>query len=125
MKVKRLQLHIFGLYICLQDKDYKFSGLQSLNGMLCASTVAASKAELGYLREKQDLTFADKKNKTIFFDELNGLAEYLNEPQLLSEGIVDYKGYDLIAVPTILVKNPKTLVGMGDTISSLSLICAR
>lgn len=124
-KVKRLQLHIFGLYLCLQDKDYKFSGLQSLNGMLCASTVAASKAELGYLREKQDLTFADNKNKTIFFGELNNLAEHLKEPLLLSEGIAEYKGYDLIAVPTILVKNPKTLVGMGDTISSLSLICAR
>ena len=124
-KVKRLQLHIFGLYLCLQDKDYKFSGLQSLNGMLCASTVAASKAELGYLREKQDLMFADSKNKTIFFGELNNLAEHLKEPLLLSEGIAEYKGYDLIAVPTILVKNPKTLVGMGDTISSVSLICAR
>ena len=124
-KVKRLQLHIFGLYLCLQDKDYKFSGLQSLNGMLCASTVAASKAELGYLREKQDLMFADNKDNSIFFGELNDLSKHLKEPLLLSEGIVDYKGYDLIAVPTILVKNPKTLVGMGDTISSVSLICAR
>ena len=124
-KVKRLQLHIFGLYLCLQDKDYKFSGLQSLNGMLCASVAAASKAKLGYLREKQDLMFADNKDNSIFFGELNDLSKHLNEPLLLSEGIAEYKGYDLIAVPTILVKNPKTLVGMGDTISSLSLICAR
>ena len=86
---------------------------------------AASKAELGYLQKPQDLLFADSKNKTIFFGELNDLAEYLNEPQLLSEGIAEYKGYDLIAVPTVLIKNPKTLVGMGDTISSVSLICAR
>ena len=31
-------------------------------------------------------------------------------------------GYIVSAIPTILVDKPKTLVGMGDTISSVSLL---
>jgi len=125
-KVKRLQLHIFGLYVCLQDKDYKFTPKQSLKGMLCASVAAASKASLGYLQKPQDLTSALKTNGAkIHFAELQALAEYLNAPTLLSDGTAEYENFDLIATPTMLVESPKTLVGMGDTISSLSLICAR
>ncbi len=125
-KVKRLQLHIFGLYLCLQDKDYKFSPPQSLSGMLCASVAAASKAQFGYLNSLKDLTLSlSNKNMKIYFEELQNLAQYLHKPELLETGFSEYQGYDLITVPTILVDNPKTLVGMGDTISSLSLICAR
>jgi ADP-dependent phosphofructokinase/glucokinase len=125
-KVKRLQLHIFGLYLCLQDKDYKFSPPQSLSGMLCASVAAASKAQFGYLNSLKDLTLSLRnKNMKIYFEELQNLAQYLHKPELTENGFCEYLGYDLIAVPTILVDNPKTLVGMGDTISSLSLICAR
>jgi len=32
---------------------------------------------------------------------------------------------EIIAVPTIIIDNPITLVGMGDTISSISLVAAR
>ena len=124
-KVKRLQIHIFGLFICLQDKDYRFTSEQSLNGMLCAAVAAASKASLGYLQTPQDLTSVNLQNAKIYFAELENLAAYLHAPQLLSTGIIEYKNYNLIATPTILAEKPKTLVGMGDTISSLSLICAR
>jgi len=43
----------------------------------------------------------------------------------METGIVSNDKYDLIAVPTILIDKPKTLVGMGDTISSISLVGAR
>ena len=126
IKVKRIQLHFFGLYICVQDKDYKFSAAQSLNGMLCAAAVAASKASLGYLQNKQDLLASLEKNRAkICFSEIIKLSKHINSNALLSGGIAEYEGYDIIAVPTLLVENPKTLVGMGDTISSLSLVCAR
>ena len=44
--------------------------------------------------------------------------------QIRFTGIGEYAGYDVIAVPTILVEKPVTLVGMGDTISSVSLVGA-
>ena len=124
-KVKRIQLHMFGLYLCLQDTEYKFSGEQSLNGMLCASAAAASKAQLGYLRTSQDLLYSlNNDTPEIYLSELKNLAQYLNLPELLNKGHTNYKGYNLAAIPTMLVQKPKTLVGMGDTISSLSLVCA-
>ena len=73
-KVKRLQLHIFGLYVCLQDKDYKFSPKQTLNGMLCAATAAGSKASLGYLQKTEDLTYVLNNDcAKVYFDELRAL----------------------------------------------------
>ena len=56
--------------------------------------------------------------------ELRLLSEYIQNEKLLTDGIAEYNGYDVIAVPTILVEKPKTLVGMGDTISSISLVGA-
>ena len=44
---------------------------------------------------------------------------------LLTTGIFEGADFDVIAVPTILVDRPVTLVGMGDTISSVSLVAAR
>ena len=53
------------------------------------------------------------------------MSSYLKAPQLLSEGIIETEDARLIAVPTLIVAQPRTLVGMGDTISSVSLIGAR
>jgi ADP-dependent phosphofructokinase/glucokinase len=41
---------------------------------------------------------------------------------LAESGIVSTPLFDAVAVPTILIDQPITLVGMGDTISSLSLV---
>ena len=53
------------------------------------------------------------------------MAAFVNDEKLTETGIGGFEGYDVIAVPTILVEKPVTLVGMGDTISSISLITAR
>ena len=41
---------------------------------------------------------------------------------LAATGLLGGPDYDLIAVPTVIIPNPVTLVGMGDTISSVSLV---
>jgi ADP-dependent phosphofructokinase/glucokinase len=45
--------------------------------------------------------------------------------QLVEEGIFENDEIEIIAVPTIIIDKPITLVGMGDTISSISLVGAR
>ncbi len=122
--VKRVQLHMFGLYLTLQDKDFKVSREDNFKGMMAAAVVAASKAKTGEVD--------DKNVKAIKYDisdvgliELDSLATALGQPNLALNGIGRYKSWDLIAVPTILIEKPLTLVGMGDTISSISLIAAR
>ena len=126
LKTPRIQLHMFGLYLTLQDKDFKISPDSNLRGMMLAATVAAGKAGTGNINEAKNLLWAQGQEVSdVGLNELKDLGKYLGKPQLAETGFAEVEGYDLIGLPTILVDKPKTLVGMGDTISSISLIGAR
>ncbi|WP_461633240.1 hypothetical protein [Labilibaculum euxinus] len=53
------------------------------------------------------------------------VTNLFGDNQLLETGIFTNEKLEIIAVPTILIDKPVTLVGMGDTISSVSLVGAR
>lgn len=126
LKTPRIQLHMFGLYLTLQDKDFKISPDSNLRGMMLAATVAAGKAGTGNINEAKNLLWAQGQEVSdVGINELKDLGKYLGKPQLAETGFAEVEGYDLIGLPAILVDKPKTLVGMGDTISSISLIGAR
>ncbi len=126
IKAPRVQLHMFGLYITIQDKNFKISPEANLRGMMLAATVAAGKAGTGSINNPENLLWAQGQTVSdVGLNELRDLAQHLNKPELISSGITEIEGYDIIAIPTILVEKPVTLVGMGDTISSISLVGAR
>ena len=126
IKAPRIQLHMFGLYMTLQDKGFKITPKANLRGMMLAATVAASKAGTGNINKKENLLWAHGEQVSdVGLKELSDLANHLHKPELTETGITEVDGFDLIALPTILVEKPLTLVGMGDTISSLSLIGSR
>ena len=126
----RLQLHMFGLYVTLQKKSFKVSPKQNLNGMQLAAVIAAAKAGTGAIDDYETLLWAkDLEVSDVGLNELKDLSNLVEKNSetktLMETGIVSNDKYDLIAVPTILIDKPKTLVGMGDTISSISLVGAR
>lgn len=129
-KCARMQLHMFGLYITLQKKGFKISPLKNRKGMQLAANIAASKAGTGAL-DTHEILLWSKENKVaeVGLNELRGLAEtvkeLLGENNLMEEGIFANNELEVIAVPTIIIDKPITLVGMGDTISSISLIGAQ
>lgn len=126
IKCKRIQMHMFGLYITLQDKDFKITPEANLRGMVMAATIAAGKAGTGSLSNKGNLLWASNHEVSeVGLKELADLAEFIGDEKLIENGIGEFEGFDVIAVPTIIIEKPLTLVGMGDTISSLSLIGAR
>ena len=126
LKTPRIQLHMFGLYMTLQDKSFPRLAKMNLKGMMTAAVVASSKAANGALTKYQDLTKTLGQNVSeVGLNELSLLAQKLKAPELIKTGICQVGNYSLSAVPTILVEKPKTLVGMGDTISSVSLIAGR
>lgn len=126
LKVPRIQLHMFGLYMTLQDKNFKFTPEQNLKGMMTASVVSSSKAYNGEIAKYEDVTKAlGMPVSTQGLNELVALAEKLGCPELLETGVCHVNDYQLSAIPTILIDKPKTLVGMGDTISSVSLLAGR
>lgn len=129
-KCPRLQLHMFGLYITLQEKGFKITAEQNRNGMQLAAVVAAAKAGTGSISNKDILLWAkDREVSTVGLNELESLSDEVNGQfgtnALLSTGIFGNETMDIIAVPTIIIDNPVTLVGMGDTISSISIVGAR
>lgn len=126
LKVARIQLHMFGLYMTLQDNSFSHSPQDNLKGMMTAAVVAASKASLGALTQYTDITYSlGQSVSEQGLQELTVLSQMLNKPELLTEGICTIENFSLSAIPTILVDKPKTLVGMGDTISSISLVAGR
>ncbi len=128
--VPRIQLHFFGLYITLQARHWRHTPEQTRNGMTLAATVAASKAGTGSIDTEENLLWAHGQPiGAVAGRELatlaNDLAARDGASELRTTGIHRGEDADVIAVPTIIVENPRTLVGMGDTISSLSLVGAR
>ncbi len=129
-KCPRLQLHMFGLYITLQNKGFKISPEKNRNGMQLAAVVAAAKAGTGAIHDKDVLLWAaDKEVSNAGLTELKKLSEEveseISHNKLMELGIFTNDEIEIIAVPTIIIDNPVTLVGMGDTISSISLVGAR
>ncbi len=129
-RTPRMQLHMFGVYITLQKKNFRITPEQNRKGMLTAAVIAAGKAGTGSLENKDNLLWAKDENVSdIGLNELNELSDYITKiygiNNLSETGIFEHSDFDLIAVPTIIIDKPVTLVGMGDTISSISLIAAR
>lgn len=129
-KCPRLQLHMFGLYITLQTKGFQVTPQQNRDGMQLAALIAAAKAGTGSINDKSVLLWAkDKEVSQVGLAELERLSEEVEKQfssnKLTEEGIFTNDNIEIIAVPTIIIDNPVTLVGMGDTISSISLVGAR
>jgi len=126
----RIQLHMFGLYVTLQKRGFKISPIQNRKGMQLAANIAASKAGTGSIDSKDVLLWSkDQTVSDIGLKELEDLARIVEEEfgsnSLLENGIFTNDEIEIIAIPTIIIDNPVSLVGMGDTISSVSLVAAR
>lgn len=121
--VPRIQLHMFGLYMVLQDTNFKITPEQNLKGMMTAATIAAAKAGTGNI---DNLLWAHGRDVSdVGLIEIEDLATSISQKGLITSGIGHYQKWALIVCPTILIEKPVTLVGMGDTISSLSLTAAQ
>ncbi len=131
--VPRIQLHMFGLYITLlkpaSQGPKAFDPEANRAGMAFAATVAAAKAGTGSIEDAKNLLWAHGREVADHsLKELNALDAYITQTHgvsgLAQTGIAHCDGFVVVAVPTILIDKPVTLVGMGDTISSLSLLGA-
>lgn len=126
--VPRIQLHMFGLYLTLSRKGAWPGPEANRAGMAVAAVVAAGKAGTGSLDEAANLLWAAGRDVSERgLEELRRLAVALDDEGpggLIDTGIWRGPEFDVVAVPTILVDRPVTLVGMGDTISSVSLVAA-
>ena len=120
---------MFGLYLTVQKKGYRITPEMNRNGMQLAAVIAAAKAGTGAINTKDVLLWANGrevsdqglKELKALSDEVSSIGSSEN---MMDSGIGETERLDIIAVPTILIDKPITLVGMGDTISSISLVAA-
>jgi ADP-dependent phosphofructokinase/glucokinase len=94
--------------------------------MAFAATIAAAKAGTGSIEDEKNLMWAHGREVAEHsLGELRALDGHLAQAHgvqgLAETGVARLPGFSVVAVPTILIEKPVTLVGMGDTISSLSL----
>jgi ADP-dependent phosphofructokinase/glucokinase len=132
LNLKRVQLHMFGLYITLirptaRAEGASFHASANRDGMVFAATLAATKAGTGSLEQPENLLWAHGREVSDHsLRELEALDAHVREAHgitgLAESGMVSTPHFDAVVVPTILIDKPVTLVGMGDTISSLSLV---
>jgi ADP-dependent phosphofructokinase/glucokinase len=100
--------------------------------MILAAVIAAQRALTGDVTVEQtflsagDATF--KQVKKIPFsqeglEQMQAIAKHISAPASFFEtGIFEYHGYNVIFLPTKVVKNPALTVGLGDTISAVAFL---
>lgn len=126
-ETNRIQLHFFGNYITIRKPVTSPSAESVQQGMALAATCAASKAGSGAIDTHESLLFAadtpvNDTALTIFQTLSNYMKENIDSNSFAETGIFANDSFEIISIPTILIEKPVTLVGMGDTISSLSLV---
>ena len=110
LAVERIHLHTYAFHIMLLDKDFPTSPEVAHKSMFLGEIAAIASAGLGNIPERDDIEGIDLKNT-----EFRGIEEV---ERVFGDGIIDHGDYHLLAIPILIHKNPKRLVGLGDTISS-------
>jgi ADP-dependent phosphofructokinase/glucokinase len=95
--------------------------------LLLSSLFAAVKAKEGEIRTKEDINQILIALNSNQLKQIKTLDIYLNQKfsngKLSSDnGIFNHTSFSLIYIPTIIIKYPENLVGLGDTISLISSI---
>lgn len=126
LKIKRIQLHNLGYYVLILRKPYEVKPKEVRQACLFASAVNAMKAKYGgYVNLEQLKEAATTPLSEIGLSQLRIFANRVfkqkaDQTKFIEEGIWEFADHYLLVVPTHIISNPVSTVGMGDTISSSS-----
>jgi ADP-dependent phosphofructokinase/glucokinase len=92
--------------------------------MILSAVIAAQRAETGSVGNKT--TFNSAKAISISEEglaQMEALAKHISAPSnFMKAGIAEYSDYNVIFLPTTVVSDPVSTVGLGDTISSIAFL---
>ncbi|EHP86344.1 ADP-specific phosphofructokinase [Methanotorris formicicus] len=106
-----VQVHTMYYIMYLCGKDNPLSDEELKETLEFATILASTKAALGNIRNVEDLKVGLGVQYNEYGDLLTTIVEELTKKP-------ENKNYRMFLVPSRLVKNPKSTVGLGDTISS-------
>lgn len=120
--IERIQLHDLGYYLTLVKRRYA-EGDITLQGLLLAATLAASRALIGRIGTDEDIAKGlDVELSEKGLTRIQQLAEGLGAEELAQKGYTNLGEVCVAMVPTKVVPKPAITVGMGDIISSSAFI---
>jgi ADP-dependent phosphofructokinase/glucokinase len=149
--LKRIHFHNLGYYLCIQHSlknsefgirnselrnfspspllHFSFSPMdiqfeRTKQAMILAAVIAAQRALTGDVTS--DVTFEQVKEIPFSqegLEQMQAIAKHISAPASFFEtGIFEYHGYNVIFLPTKVVRNPALTVGLGDTISAVAFL---
>ena len=122
--LERIHLHNFDYYICLTKRSQQVSPQRTQQAMILSAVIAAQRAETGSVDD--NVTPNSAKNIPISkegFTQMEALAKHISAPSNFMEtGIANYNDYNVILLPTKVVSEPISTVGLGDTISAIAFL---
>ena len=110
-----VQTHTMYYIMCLCRKDNPLNDEELKKTLELATVLASTKAKLGNILKIEDLREGVRIPHNKYGDSLNSIVENLKNND-------EYQDYKITMVPSRLVKNPKSTVGLGDTISAGAFI---
>ncbi|MHA1867160.1 MAG: ADP-dependent glucokinase/phosphofructokinase [Candidatus Heimdallarchaeaceae archaeon] len=122
----RIHFHFLGYYIILSKPISDRKMIIRRSSLIKASIKAFQKVS-----PYQNILHIKENIKNLIshkgMSEIRSLEDYLVknfqvERTLFAKGYLNSRKFTIVAVPTLIEKNPTQLVGLGDTISSLSFI---
>ena len=123
----RLHLHYLDYFLLLSPLISEESALIRKNSLLISSLFAAVKAKYGSIDRQTDVKLIDNNISKKGLRELQDLENYLksewdSDTSLINTGYMQTKSFTMFGIPTIVILSPLHLVGLGDTISLISIL---
>ncbi len=107
--IDRIHLHTYGLYVECVKEGGKFS--PDKIALEISSIFAATKAKLGDIHSYEDLKVGERVPKYVAAEKISKRLDG-----------VKGKGYQIVAISSRIVEDPKATVGLGDIISSSAFL---
>ena len=124
--LKRIHFHNLGYYLCIQHrKNFQFE--RTRQAMILAAVIAVQRALTGDVTVGQTSLSAEQIKEIPFsqegLEQMQAIAKHISAPpSFFDTGIFEYHGYNVIFLPTKVVRNPALTVGLGDTISAVAFL---
>ena len=123
----RLHLHYLDYFLLLSPLVPEESIFIRKNSLIVSSLFAAAKAKSGNLGHRVDTKLIDYSISKKGLEELQNLEIHLKDEwngdnSLINNGYIQTHSFPIFGIPTIVVPFPEHLVGLGDTISLMSIL---
>ena len=124
LSLERVHVHSLGFYICVLAKGHPLTLREHRDALLFSSTLAATKALTGDIENFEsaatglEVPVSDKGIEDLENFKLYCVGKKLCTPDEFEYGYIYGADHNAVIIPTKVVEQPQSTVGIGDTISA-------